>query len=139
VKRGGGPVLASARFSGPVLNGRLGSSPFHLAATGGRVVGQEFSLNQVGMRLGKPTSPVIFDASRLTGTFIGADVRGKFGGAKATIGNVPLLLSDASGTWLIRHSNLTVDSALTVSDRDANPRFYPLKGNNVHVTLGGDY
>src|SRR4051794_12160216 len=59
VKRGGGPVLASARFSGPVLNGRLGSSPFHLAATGGRIVGQEFSLNQFGMRLGKPTSPVI--------------------------------------------------------------------------------
>jgi hypothetical protein len=139
VKRPGGPVLASARFTGPVLNGRLGTSPLHVAAAGGRVVGQEFSLNSVGMRLGKPTSPIVFDASRLTGTFIGADVRGKFGGAKATIGNVPLLLGDASGSWLIRKSNLSVDSALTVSDRDANPRFYPLKSDDVHFTLGGDY
>jgi hypothetical protein len=55
------------------------------------------------------------------------------------IGNVPLLLSDGSGTWLLRHSNLTVDSALTVSDRDSNPRFYPLKSDDVHFTLGGDY
>jgi hypothetical protein len=139
VKRPGGPVLASARFSGPVLNGRLGSSPLHVAAGGGQFVGKRFSLNGVDMKLGKPTSPIVFDASRLAGTFIGADIRGKFSGAKATIGNVPLLLSDASGTWLVRHSNLTVDSALTVSDRDANPRFYPLKSSDVHFTLGGDY
>jgi hypothetical protein len=139
VKRAGGPVLASARFSGPVLNGRLGSSPLHIAASGGQVVGQQFSLSNVDMKLGKPASPVVFDASRLTGTFIGADVRGKFGGAKAVIGNVPLLLSDGSGTWLLRHSNLSVDSALTVSDRDSNPRFYPLKSDDVHFTLGGDY
>ena len=51
----------------------------------------------------------------------------------------PLLLSEASGSWLVRHGNLSVDSALTVSDRDANPRFYPLKSNDVHFTLGGDY
>jgi hypothetical protein len=139
VKRAGGPVLASARFSGPVLNGRLGSSPLHVAASAGQVVGQQFSLSNVDMKLGKPASPLVFDAARLTGTFIGADVRGKFGGAKAVIGNVPLLLSDGSGTWLLRHSNLTVDSALTVSDRDSNPRFYPLKSDDVHFTLGGDY
>ena len=139
VKRAGGPVLASARFRGPVLDGRLGQSPLHVAAAGGQIVGQSFTVSNVGMKLGKPTSPIVFDASRLAGTFIGADVRGKFGGAKATIGNVPLLLSDASGTWLLRHSNLSVDSALTVSDRSDNPRFYPLNSNDVHFTLGGDY
>ena len=139
VKRLGGPVLANARFNGPVLNGRLGSSPLHVVADGGRIVGKEFSLNNVDMKLGKPASPIIFDASRLTGTFIGKDVRGKFGGAKATIGNVPLLLSEASGSWLVRNSNLSVDSALTVSDRDANPRFYPLRSDDVHFTLGGDF
>ena len=139
VKRAGGPVLASARFRGPVLDGRLGQSPLHVAAAGGQIVGQSFTVSNVGMKLGKPTSPIVFDASRLAGTFIGADVRGKFGGAKATIGNVPLLLSDASGTWLLRHSNLSVDSALTVADRSDNPRFYPLNSNDVHFTLGGDY
>src|SRR5207253_4561450 len=52
-KQPGGPVLASARFSGPMLNGRLGSSPLHLAAADGQVVGTEFAMNRLGMRLGR--------------------------------------------------------------------------------------
>ena len=36
-KREGGPVLASARLNGPVLNGRLGISPFRLAAANGQI------------------------------------------------------------------------------------------------------
>ena len=39
----------------------------------------------------------------------------------------------------MRNGDLSVDSALTVSDRDDNPRFYPLKSDNVHFTLAGDY
>jgi hypothetical protein len=138
-KRPGGPVLASARFSGPVLNGRLGSSPLHLAAAGGQIVGKQFSMNDLAMRLGKSESPIAFDAARLTGTFAGSGVSGLFNGGKATIGKVPLLLSDASGKWLVHHGDLSVTSALTVSDRDANPRFYPLKSDDVRFTLGGDY
>jgi len=138
-KRPGGPLLANARFSGPVLNGRLGSSPLHLAAAGGQIVGKVFSLNQLGMRLGKPASPITFDAAKLTGSFVGKGVSGAFSGAKSTIGNVPLLLSDASGKWLVHHGDLSVTSTLTVSDRDSNPRFYPLKSDDVHFTLGGDY
>jgi len=138
-KQPGGAVLASARFSGPVLNGRIGSSPLHLAAAGGQIVGKVFSFDRLGLRLGKPESPVVFDAARLDGSFVGSGISGKFGGAKATIGNVPLLLSDASGSWQVHHGDLAVDSALTVSDRDPNPRFYPLKSNNVHFTLAGDY
>jgi hypothetical protein len=30
-------------------------------------------------------------------------------------------------------------SALTVTDRDSNPRFYPLKSDDVHFALGGDH
>ena len=138
-KRPGGPVLTSARFRGPVLNGRLGSSPLHLAAAGGQIVGKVFSFDRLGMRLGKASSPIVFDAARLNGSFVGSGVSGTFSGAKATIGNVPLLLSDASGEWQVHHGDLAVDGALTVSDRDANPRFYPLKSDDVHFTLAGDY
>lgn len=139
-KRPGGPVLASARFAGPVLNGRLGSSPLRVAANGGQIVGKQFTFNSPAMRLGRTDSPIVFDAARFTGTFVGAGVRGNFVGAKSTIGNVPLLLSEASGTWLVHNGDLTVNSALTVSDRgDPNPRFYPLKSGNVHFTLAGDY
>ena len=132
-------MLASARFSGPVLNGRLGSSPLHLAAAGGQVVGKQFGFNRLGHAARQAESPIVFDAARLNGSFAGAGISGKFSGAKATIGNVPLLLSDALGQLAFRNSDLSVDSALTVSDRDANPRFYPLKSNDVHFTLAGDY
>jgi hypothetical protein len=138
-KNAGGPVLASARFSGPVLNGRLGKSPFHLNAAGGQVLGKVFSLNALGMRLGRPASPIVFDAARLNGTFVGSGIHGNFNGAKATIGNVPLLLSNGSGTWRMHKGDLTVNSALTVTDRSPDPRFYPLRSDNVRFTLAGDY
>ncbi len=138
-KQPGGSVFASARFSGPVLNGRLGNSPLHLAAAGGRLVGQRFALDRVGMRLGKAASPIIFDASTLTGSFVGSGISGAFLGARSTIGNVPLLMSEASGTWLVRHGDLSVDAKLLLSDRDANPRFYPLRSDKLHFTLAGDW
>ncbi|HZC38585.1 MAG TPA: hypothetical protein VE221_07920, partial [Sphingomicrobium sp.] len=138
-KQPGRPLLASARFDRPVLNGRLGSSPLHVTAAGGQIIGKAFAFNSAGMRLGKPTSPIAFDTARLTGIFAAGGLSGHFSGATATIGKVPLLLSDASGSWLFRKKNLSVNSALFVSDRDPNPRFYPLKSDNTHFTIAGDY
>ena len=138
-KQPGGALLTSARFDRPLLNGRIGSSPLHLAAVGGQLVGNRFGFSQVDMRLGKPASPVVFDAARLAGSFAGSDLRGNFAGAKATIGTVPLLLSDGTGTWIFRNRDLSVNSALTVADRDANPRFYPLHSDDTHFTLAGDF
>ncbi|MFL6800551.1 MAG: YdbH domain-containing protein, partial [Sphingomicrobium sp.] len=138
-KRPGGAVVASARFSGPVLNGSLGRSPLHVAAAGGQIVGKQFGLNRLAVRIGKPGSPIVFDANRLTGSFVGSGVSGAFSGGRSTIGNVPLLVSDARGKWRVYHGDLTLDGASTVSDRDANPRFYPLKSNDLHLTFAGDY
>jgi len=138
-KRNGGPLLFGARLNAPVLNGRLGSSPLHLSASSGLISGKQFSFNSMSMRLGRASSPVVFDAARLGGSFAGSALRGNFTGAKATIGQVPLLLSDGTGTWAYRNSDLTVDSALTVSDVNPDPRFYPLRSNDVHLTIAGDY
>ena len=138
-KAPGGSVRTAARINGPVLNGRIGSSPLHLAAGSGELINDRFGFTSLAVRLGKPTSPIVFDASRLNGAFAGANLRGNFSGAKATIGNVPLLLSDGAGTWLFRNKNLSVESALTVSDRDPDPRFYPLRSNDTRFTLAGDY
>ncbi|MEP7130477.1 MAG: YdbH domain-containing protein [Sphingomicrobium sp.] len=135
----GGAVQTAARIKQPVLNGRIGTSPLHLAAANGELIGDRFGFNQLAMRLGKPTSPIVFDAARLTGSISGGTLRGNFRGAKSTIGNVPLILSDGSGTWLFRKSALSVQSALTVSDRDQSPRFYRLQSDNVRFTLAGDY
>jgi hypothetical protein len=138
-KTASGPVQFGARFNNPVLNGRLGASALHLAASNGLLSGNRFTFNNLGMRLGKATSPVVFDASRLGGSFAGSAFRGTFDGAKARIGEVPLLLSDGAGKWSYINSKLAVDSALTVSDVDPDPRFYPLRSNDVHMTIAGDY
>jgi len=138
LKRPGGPVLAAARLNSFALDGRIGSSPLHASAGAGQIVNQQFNLTRVGLRLGKATSPVIFDAARLSGSFAGY-LHGNFDNATGSIGKVPLKLSDASGSWIFRNRDLTVNSALTVSDRDPNARFYPLRSDNVHFALAGDY
>ncbi|MGN6850143.1 MAG: intermembrane phospholipid transport protein YdbH family protein, partial [Sphingomicrobium sp.] len=137
-KQPGSPLLASARLSNPVLNGRLGSSPLHVESSGGRIIGQRFDLDRFGMRLGTASSPVLFDAAKLSGSFSGS-LHGNFSGGSGSIGKVPLLLSDAVGSWLYRNKGLTVNSALTVSDKDPNPRFYPLRSSDTHLTIAGDY
>ena len=93
-KAPGGPARLGARFSRPALNGRLGKSPLHLAAASGRIEGKRFALNALALRLGRPTSPIIFDAQRLQGSFAGSGLGGTFSGARSTIGNVPLAMSD---------------------------------------------
>ena len=136
-KQPGSPLLASARLNAPVLNGRLGSSPLHVQAAGGQIIGQSFGFDHFGMQLGSSTSPVLFDAAKLTGSFAG-DLHGNFSGGSGTIGKVPLQIGNASGSWAYR-KGLTVNSALTVSDRAPDPRFYPLRSDNTHLTIAGDY
>ncbi len=137
-KRPGTPVAWSARLTNPVLNGRLGSSPLHLQAAGGQLIGRQFDFDRFSMRVGMATSPVLFDTARLTGSIAG-NLHGNFAGATALIGKVPLQISDAKGSWLYRNKDLAVNSALTVSDKDPNPRFYPVRSDNTHFTIAGDY
>ena len=87
------------------------------------------------MRLGRPTSPIIFDAQKLQGSLAGSGLGGTFSGGRSTIGNVPLAMSDIGGRWRAYKGDLTVDGALTVSDRAPEPRFYPLHSDNVHFAL----
>jgi hypothetical protein len=138
-RRPGGTVQASARINATALSGRLGHSPLRVTSAGGRISGQDFALSRFGFRLGRAASPILFDSARLTGSFAGGGTGGKFSDARATIGNVPLLLSDASGSWRIRGGDVTVDGSTLVSDRDPNPRFYPLRSNNLKLTVADDY
>ena len=47
-------------------------------------------------------------------------------------------MSEIGGRWRVYKGDLTVDGAMTVADRDANPRFYPLHSNNVHFAMAGE-
>jgi hypothetical protein len=139
-KRPDGEVSWSARLNRTALDGRLGSSPLHVDTAGGQVAGQRFAFNEVGFRLGRAASPIVFDANRLTGSFAGGGTGGKFSGARATIGNVPLLLSEAAGDWRVRNGDVTVTGNMLVTDRGADPpRFYPLRSDDVRLTIADDF
>jgi hypothetical protein len=138
-KHPGGALQADARVNHPVLNGRIGDSPLHLQAASGNITEQQFALGNVAMRLGKAASPIAFDAARLNGNFAGKGLAGRFAEAKATIGTVPLLLSDGDGRWTFRNGRLDMNAALTVSDRAPDAKFYPLRSDNTHLTMAGDY
>ncbi len=137
-KQPSGTVQANVRFAGPVLNGRLGSSPLHLRAAGGRIIGQQFSLNGIAMQLGKPEAPTSVAAARLQGHFSSNGLAGTFGGGRSTIGDVKLLLSDAGGRWRYENSRLSLDGSLNVTDRSEQPRFYPLHSNDFRFVLAND-
>ncbi len=130
-----GPLQVNARLNRPVLAGRLGGLPLRVEAGSARVSGEDFSLTNVQSRLGPVGSPVGFDANRLAGTFRGAGVSGTFSGADAVIRNVPLLISQGSGTWLVHRGDLTMRGAVTVSDREEDPRFYPLRSDDFTFRL----
>ena len=138
-KSADGPVLASAGIGRTALAGRIGRSPLQLTTAGGRFIGERFDLRTVAMRLGRPEAPILFDTARLGGTFAGSGISGTFADAKSTIGNVPLLLDQAAGKWRVYKGDLIVDANSRVTDRSANPRFYPLRTNDVRFTLAGDF
>lgn len=134
----GGSLRVAASIDNPDLSGRLGDSPLSLRADGARIVGKEFSAADLALRLGRTTSPFAFDAARLQGTFSGSGISGSFANATSTIGNVPLLISDADGRWRYFRNDLTIDGTLNLSDRADPPRFYTLRSNDFQVTLSGD-
>ena len=136
-KAAGGSTRIGARFNGPVLNGRLGESPLSVAAANGTIENQHFALNALAMRLGRPASPIIFDAQKLQGSLAGSGLGGTFSGGRSTIGYVPLAMSDIAGRWHAYKGDITIDGAMNVSDRSDNPRFYPLHSDNVHFALAG--
>lgn len=137
-KPANGPMSYGARFNRPVLNGRIGDSPLRVAAMNAQLIGQRFGVNGLAMRLGQSASPIIFDAARVDGSFVGGGTGGTFSGAKSTIGNVPLAMSDMAGKWRVRNGGISADGAMLVSDRAPDPRFYPLRTNNFRFSLAGD-
>jgi hypothetical protein len=116
----------------------LGKAPLQLRADGAQIIGKQFSAADLAVRLGRIEAPFAFDAARLRGTFSGSGISGTFGGAKSTIGNVPLLITDADGRWRYFRKDLTVNGALNLSDRSGTPRFYTLRSNDFQVKLSGD-
>ncbi len=137
-QRPGGALQIGAGTQRLRLAGQLGSSPVQIAADRARLLSSDrFDASGLAMRLGDPKAPVLLAAKQLDGRFDARGIAGTFGGGGGTIGNIPLLMSDAAGRWTFAKA-LTVDGALTVSDRSEKVKFNPLAARNVHFVLVGD-
>jgi hypothetical protein len=135
----GGPLRIGARVNGLNLAGRLGQTPLRVSADTARIIGgNRFTAADFAMRMGNPDAPIIFDANSLQGTFQGSGVSGTFADANGLVGRVPVAMSNADGRWRFYKGDLTVNGGVTVTDRAANPRFYPLRSENFAFTLSGD-
>ncbi|WP_404373545.1 YdbH domain-containing protein [Sphingomonas sp. MMS24-J45] len=129
--RGGGTV-------GPVrLAGTLGSAPVELVTRRAkwRLGEGRFALNDIAVRLGDETRRTRLDVGTLSGGFGRNGLQGRFAGASGQIGNVPLLLSGADGSWRFAAGKLALDGALTVADSATAPRFNPLAARSVTLSL----
>ena len=134
----GGPLQLGAQTSGLRLGGTMGSSPVRIVAARARLLGTDrFDAVGLGMTLGNPAAPVVLAAKQLDGRIGAKGLSGTFAGGDGVIGDIPLAMSDVRGKWTYAKA-LTVDGALTVSDRAEKAKFNPLVSNDVHFVLNGD-
>ncbi|WP_414899893.1 YdbH domain-containing protein [Sphingomonas flavalba] len=128
---GGGMVLNAVH-----LAGRMGEAPVTLAAERAEVrLGERrFRLAAPAVRIGGGAENTHLRFATVDGRFDGAPGGGFTGGAGA-IANVPLVMSAADGTWAVHDGRLAVSGALMVADAAAAPRFLPLAGRDVALTL----
>ena len=136
LKPAGGNLSVGLATRNVRLNGRLGQSPFALTAARARLINtRTFDASTVSVRMGQADAPVVINAKEIRGNSSGTGTGGTFAGGDAIIGRVPLLLSDASGSWRIREGDVDVEGGMLVSHRADPPNFYPLRSENVHFTL----
>ena len=132
----GGALRYGASAADVRLAGRAGESPLTLTADSLAVDMQGLHAAGVSARLGEKEPRTALDIAHLDGRFASGAIGGDFTGAAGHIGAVPLLLSDAGGTWRVAGGALTVKGGLTVADaRTDSPRFHPLAGRDVALTL----
>ena len=134
-KAPGGSLAINGLSRNLRLRGQLGQSPFGLDAALVRMNQSRFEANALRARMGRSESPVLINAARLQGSFGGGAISGTYSGGDALIGRVPIRLSEAAGDWRFRDGDVTVTGGMTVSHLADPPNFYPLRGDDVRLTL----
>jgi hypothetical protein len=128
-----GGLQLGARLNQPRFAGSIGSSPLSLVAASARLLNERFELAQLAMRIGRAEAQTVIDAATLEGNYSG---NGTFGGGSAMIGNVPLLLTEASGRWSMGKGNeVKVNGRMLLSSRSDPSTFNPLLSDDVQFTL----
>ncbi|HYI39081.1 MAG TPA: YdbH domain-containing protein [Allosphingosinicella sp.] len=132
-KAPGGRVAGGAELRSPRFSGSLGNSPLSVAGSRLRfgLAGPDFAASdlEVGLAANR------FDLGSLTGLFGKGGVSGRFAGLSGKLGNVPLLMSQGSGTWRMKGADVAMAGEIRVSDEADPPRFHPLVTRDFQLTL----
>jgi hypothetical protein len=134
-KNSDGPLAVGGQSRDVRLRGRMGDSPFGLNAALVRFSQSGFTATSLRTQMGRSEAPVLINAAQVQGSFAGGAIGGTFSGGDATLGTVPLTVTEAAGEWRMRHGDVTVDGGLLLSSRSDPPNFYPLRGEGIHFTL----
>jgi hypothetical protein len=128
----GGSFQLGASLNRPRFVGSMGQSPFNMSASTARLLTERFALADLAVRMGRADSPISIDAARMEGDYSGV---GTFGGGSATIGRVPLQLSEASGDWRMQDGRVSISGGMLIAHRHDPPNFYPLRSNDMNFVL----
>ncbi|MCL6698031.1 YdbH domain-containing protein [Sphingomonas sp. NSE70-1] len=128
----GGAIQFGANLNRPRFVGSMGQSPFSAAASSARLLTERFALADLAVRMGRADSPVSIDAARLEGNYKGV---GTFSGGTATLGRVPLLVSEASGDWRMGNGGVSISGGMLLAHRVEQPNFYPLRSDDMKLVM----
>lgn len=128
------------RFATNVANfaaqGQLGGSPISARSANIRfTLANGFVASDVKVELGESDARTDFAVAMLVGQFGAEAISGTLSGGSGKIGNVPLLIDEAAGSWRYLNSVLTLDSSLRVLDAEAVDRFQPMNVPDLMLSL----
>jgi hypothetical protein len=132
-KTPGGRVQGGAELRAPRFAGTLGASPLSVAGSRLRfgLAGPSFAASDLMVGLGLNR----FGLTSLDGDFGKSGIDGRYAGFSGKLANVPLLMSQGSGSWRLRGGDLSVAGGMRVADEMEPPRFYPLVTRDFRLTL----
>ncbi len=133
---GKGATRFAAGTAALALSGRLGKTPIQLrsAAVGFAWPGALIA-RKVDVALGERGAASRFTIASLNGRS-GAVMTGRFSGAEARLGAVPLDILDASGTWRYAGGKLSLgEGVFRLEDRLLDDRFRPVVARDARLLL----
>jgi translocation and assembly module TamB len=120
-------------------SGNLGRTPISgRSATVRFSLDEGFAAKDVSITLGAAGAQSAFDVAALSGRFGQDGISGALSGGAGQIGNVPLLMNEASGDWRYADSILTLNGRLGVTDAEQVDRFVPMIAPDMQLTLEND-
>jgi translocation and assembly module TamB len=131
-----GKAAFATNIAGFRANGNLGRTPISgRSATVRFSLDEGFAARNVSIKLGAEDAQSAFDVAALSGRFGQDGISGALSGGAGEIGNVPLLMDNASGEWRYADDILTLNGRLGVTDAEQVDRFEPMIVPDLLLTL----